>query len=56
MQRQYGTGVGTLYLEMAAHNETFRRRVEQLLAGWQERTVRGLSLLMAAASPTGRQP
>jgi TetR/AcrR family transcriptional regulator, transcriptional repressor for nem operon len=29
--------VGTLYLEMATHNETFRRRVETLLAAWQER-------------------
>jgi TetR/AcrR family transcriptional repressor of nem operon len=37
MQRQYGTVVGTLYLEMAAHNETFRCRVERLLAGWQRR-------------------
>ncbi len=37
MKREHGSVVGTLYLEMATHNETFRRRVEELLAAWQER-------------------
>jgi TetR/AcrR family transcriptional repressor of nem operon len=39
LRRQYGTVVGTLYLEMATHNETFRLRVEKLLAAWQERVA-----------------
>ena len=39
LRRQYGTVVGTLYLEMATHNETFRLRVEKLLAAWQERVT-----------------
>ncbi|MGP0068662.1 MAG: TetR family transcriptional regulator C-terminal domain-containing protein [Isosphaeraceae bacterium] len=37
MRREHGSVVGTLYLEMATHNETFRQRVEELLAGWQKR-------------------
>jgi TetR/AcrR family transcriptional regulator, transcriptional repressor for nem operon len=39
LRRQYGTVVGTLYLEMATHNETFRLRVEKLLDAWQERVT-----------------
>jgi TetR/AcrR family transcriptional regulator, transcriptional repressor for nem operon len=36
LKREYGSVCGMLLLEMATHNETFRRRVEQVLAGWQE--------------------
>jgi TetR/AcrR family transcriptional repressor of nem operon len=39
LRRQHGTVVGTLYLEMATHNETFRLRVEKLLAAWQQRVT-----------------
>ena len=39
LRRQHGTVVGTLYLEMATHNETFRHRVEELLAAWQQRVT-----------------
>jgi TetR/AcrR family transcriptional regulator, transcriptional repressor for nem operon len=39
LRRQHGAVVGTLYLEMATHNETFRRRVEELLAAWQDRVT-----------------
>jgi TetR/AcrR family transcriptional repressor of nem operon len=35
-QCQYGTMVGTLYAEMAAHNEAFRQRVQEILADWLE--------------------
>ena len=37
LKREYGTVVGLLLLEMATHNETFRCRVEKVLADWQER-------------------
>jgi TetR/AcrR family transcriptional regulator, transcriptional repressor for nem operon len=37
LRREYGTVVGSLLLEMATHNETFRCRVERILADWQER-------------------
>ena len=30
------TVVGMLFLEMATHNETFRCRVEKVLADWQQ--------------------
>jgi TetR/AcrR family transcriptional regulator, transcriptional repressor for nem operon len=33
--KEFGTVVGTLHLEMASHNETFRCRVENLLTRWQ---------------------
>jgi TetR/AcrR family transcriptional regulator, transcriptional repressor for nem operon len=33
---EFGSIVGTLHLEMANHNETFRRRVEQILTTWQQ--------------------
>ena len=36
LKREYGTVVGMLLLEMATYNETFRCRVEKVLAGWQE--------------------
>ena len=39
LRRQHGEVVGTLYLEMATHNETFRQRVEKLLAAWQQRVT-----------------
>jgi TetR/AcrR family transcriptional repressor of nem operon len=42
LKREYGAVVGMLLLEMATHNETFRRRVEKVLAGWQEQLTRCL--------------
>jgi TetR/AcrR family transcriptional regulator, transcriptional repressor for nem operon len=39
LRRKHGAVVGTLYLEMATHNETFRLRVEKLLVAWQERVT-----------------
>jgi len=36
LKREYGTVVGMILLEMATHNETFRCRVEKVLAAWQE--------------------
>ena len=36
LRREYGTVVGMLLLEMATHNETFRCRVEKVLADWQQ--------------------
>ncbi len=35
LKREYGTVVGMLLLEMATHNETFRCRVDRVLADWQ---------------------
>ena len=35
LKREYGAVVGMLLLEMATHNETFRCRVEKVLADWQ---------------------
>jgi TetR/AcrR family transcriptional repressor of nem operon len=46
--REFGMVVGTLHLEMANHNETFRRRVEQLLAHWQEKIAACLAQAQAA--------
>jgi TetR/AcrR family transcriptional regulator, transcriptional repressor for nem operon len=42
LKREHGTVVGMLLLEMATHNATFRRRVEQVLADWQEQVTRCL--------------
>jgi TetR/AcrR family transcriptional repressor of nem operon len=36
LRREYGAVVGMLLVEMATHNETFRCRVERVLADWQE--------------------
>jgi TetR/AcrR family transcriptional repressor of nem operon len=44
LRRQHGAVVGTLYLEMATHNETFRQRVETLLVAWQHRVTECLKL------------
>jgi TetR/AcrR family transcriptional regulator, transcriptional repressor for nem operon len=35
LKREHGAVVGMLLLEMATHNETFRCRVEKILADWQ---------------------
>ncbi len=57
MQREHGSVVGTLYLEMATHNETFRRRVEGLLAGWQQRLTECLVRAQQAGEiPADRDP
>jgi TetR/AcrR family transcriptional repressor of nem operon len=49
LKREYGTVVGMLLLEMATHNETFRCRVEKVLAGWLEQ----LTGCLAAAQQAG---
>jgi TetR/AcrR family transcriptional regulator, transcriptional repressor for nem operon len=49
LKREYGTVVGMLLLEMATHNETFRCRVEKVLAGWLEQ----LTGCLAAAQRAG---
>jgi TetR/AcrR family transcriptional repressor of nem operon len=36
LRQEHGTVVGMCLLEMATHNETFRCRVERILADWQE--------------------
>jgi TetR/AcrR family transcriptional regulator, transcriptional repressor for nem operon len=49
LKREYGAVVGMLLLEMATHNETFRCRVEKVLADWQEQ----LTGCLAAAQRAG---
>lgn len=49
LRREYGTVCGMLLLEMATHNETFRCRVEKVLAEWQ----RQLTGCLAAAQKAG---
>lgn len=49
LRREYGAVVGMLLLEMATHNETFRCRVERILADWQEQ----LTGCLAAAQQAG---
>jgi TetR/AcrR family transcriptional regulator, transcriptional repressor for nem operon len=36
LRREHGAVVGMLLVEMATHNETFRCRVEKVLADWQK--------------------
>lgn len=37
LRQEYGSVVGSLLLEMATHNETFRCRVKRILDDWQAR-------------------
>lgn len=49
LRREHGTVVGMLLLEMATHNETFRCRVEKILADWQDQ----LTGCLVAAQKSG---
>jgi TetR/AcrR family transcriptional regulator, transcriptional repressor for nem operon len=49
LRREHGRVVGILLLEMATHNETFRCRVEKVLADWQEQ----LTACLVAAQRAG---
>jgi TetR/AcrR family transcriptional repressor of nem operon len=48
-RRQYGCMVGTLFAEMAAHNETFRRRVQEILTAWLDQIAECLVQAQRAA-------
>jgi TetR/AcrR family transcriptional repressor of nem operon len=52
LRRQFGSVVGSLHVELANHCETFRCRVQQIVAAWVDQVAACLSLAQHAGEFT----